>query len=329
MTTTPPGAPTHLLLPGSIEEYLVSDVPVSSPGESAGRLRQTLAGRRFEAVTDVAVCEGTRLVGLVPLETVLAAGADVPMRDLMDSDPPVVAPGLDQEKAAWHAVEKGRSSLAVVAADGTFRGLVPPTRLMGVLLREHDEDVTRLAGVLSTTASAREATEEALGRRLWHRLPWLVVGLVGAGLSARFMQGFEAQLEADLRLAFFVPGVVYLADAVGTQTEALVIRGLSVGVSVRRVLRLETFTGVLLGLALGLASLVAVALAFRSLELGTVVGISLLAACSVATVVAMVLPLVMTRLGRDPAYGSGPLATVVQDLLSLLIYLTVARALLG
>ena len=131
------------------------------------------------------------------------------------------------------------------------------------------------------------------------------------------------------RLLARVPGVVYMADAIGTQTEALVIRGLSVGVSVRRVLRLETLTGLALGVLLAAVSVPAVVAVFGSVDLALVVAISLFAACAVSTVVAMALPGLMSRLGRDPAYGSGPLATVVQDLLSLLIYFAVATAILG
>ena len=143
------------------------------------------------------------------------------------------------------------------------------------------------------------------------------------------MRGFEGDLASDVRLAFFIPGIVYMADAVGTQTEALVIRGLSVGVPVRRVFRLEVLTGLLIGLALALITLPAVGVVLGSLQLAVVVSSSLVAACAVATAVAMTLPWAMARFGRDPAFGSGPLATVVQDLLSLVIYFAIATAVMG
>jgi magnesium transporter len=330
MTSSPDAVNVDVpLMPGSIEQYLAARVPVCRSDDRAADVRVALHGQNLDSVADVAVCDGERLLGLIPAERLLAADDTDLAAELMDPDPPVVAPGLDQEKAAWKAVQHGESSLAVVGTDGDFRGLVPPARLMGVLLREHDEDVTRLAGVTSSTASARHASEEPLAARLKHRLPWLVVGLIGSAAAASLMRGFEEELASDLRLAFFVPGVVYMADAVGTQTEALIIRGLSVGVSVRRVLRLELLTGLALGILLGGATLLAVWGIFGSLDLAVVVAISLFAACGVATIVAMALPWVMVRFGRDPAYGSGPLATVVQDLLSLLIYFLVAQALLS
>src|SRR5690606_9023155 len=169
----------------------------------------SMLGRAYASAADVAVCEvladgSQRLVGLVPLATALAADPSTPMGELMDDDPPVVAPGLSQEKGAWKAARHGESSLAVVDDEGRLRGLVPPSRLLAVLLAEHDEDLARLGGFLSSSASARHALDEPLGARLWHRLPWLLIGLVGSALAALLVQGFEADLEADVRLAFFI-----------------------------------------------------------------------------------------------------------------------------
>ena len=151
----------------------------------------------------------------------------------MNTSPPVVTPTADQEAVAWEMVRRGGSSAAVVDAAGEFIGLVPPHQMLGVLLTEHDEDLARLGGYLARTQSARSAAEETIPRRLWHRLPWLLLGLAGAMLAAIVVGGFEEQLDKTVLLAFFLPAVVYMADAVGTQTETVLIRGLSVGVQLR------------------------------------------------------------------------------------------------
>jgi magnesium transporter len=325
-----PGLPEPLL-PGSVDAYLVTDVPVCTPDTPAHALHDLLVGTRFDSAADVAVCvpangSSRRLVGLIPPERVLCAEPSVAARELMDTDPPVIAPGVDQEAAAWKAARHGESSLAVVDGDGTLRGLVPPARLLAVLLQEHDQDLARLGGFLSSAASARHAMDEPILARLWHRLPWLVVGLLGSAAAAFLVRGFEEALAADVRLAFFMPGLVYMAAAVGTQTETLVIRGLSVGVPIRGVFRLEAVTGLIVGVALAALTLPAVWWVLGSGELAVVVSLSLVASCAVATVVALLLPWGMARAGRDPAFGSGPLATVVQDLLTLVIYFAIATA---
>jgi magnesium transporter len=325
---------TQPLVRGSVDSYLVTDVPLCGPDTTMTELHAMLIGRTYESTADVVVCTfdddaGHRLLGLIPLERVLAADPTRLARDLMDPDPPVVLPELNQEKAAWRAANHGQSSLAVVDPDGVFRGLVPQARLLTVMLTEHDQDLARLGGFLSSASSARHAMDEPIRARLWHRLPWLMLGLLGSAGAAALVQGFQADLMSDVRLAFFIPGIVYMADAVGTQTETLVIRGLSVGVPIRRVFRLETLTGLLVGLVLAAITLPAVWLVLGSPELALTLSLSLVAACAVATVVAMSLPWLMSRGGRDPAYGSGPLATVVQDLLSLVIYFAIASTIMG
>jgi magnesium transporter len=197
-----------------------------------------------------------------------------------------------------------------------------------VLLAEHHEDMARLGGMQRDALSAQRSLQEPVWRRLAHRLPWLVVGLLGMLLAADLVAAFEHQLQVNLVLAFFLPGIVYLADAVGTQTETLVVRGLSVGIPIRRIVRQELVTGVLIGVGLGLASMTVALWRWDSTSFVTVLGISLVAACATATAVAIALPWLLHRLGGDPAFGSGPLATVIQDLLSILIYLAVARALM-
>ena len=310
-------------------ELLAAEVPRCTPGDRAGDIRRDLVGRRFESAGDVAVLDGARLVGVVRIEDLLAAADDARAADLMDPDPPRIAPGTDQEVAAWQAVQHREGSLAVVDADGGFLGLIPPDRLLGVLLHEHDEDMARLGGFLRGSEVARLASVEPVRRRLWHRLPWLLVGLAGALLAAAIVGGFEEELSRNVLLAFFIPGIVYMADAVGTQTETIVIRGLSVGVSIRRVLVRELVTGLVVGMILAGAFIPVGLAAWGDAEVIFSAALALFAACSVATLVAMSLPVLFHRLKADPAFGSGPLATVIQDLLSILIYLAIALAVLG
>lgn len=143
------------------------------------------------------------------------------------------------------------------------------------------------------------------------------------------MGAFEQKLAANVVLAFFVPGIVYMADAVGTQTETLLIRGLSVGVPIRNVVRRELLTGLLVGSGLSLAFFPIAVWVWGAPDVALAVSISLFAACSTATLVAMLLPWVLSRIGKDPAFGGGPLATVIQDLLSILIYLATATVVVG
>jgi magnesium transporter len=290
-------------------------------------LRRSLEGVHFESATHIGVCNEGKLVGVLRVEALFAALPDTQVRDIMDDDPPLVAPGVDQELAAWKAVQHGESALAVVDNGGRFVGFLPPDRLLAVLLHEHEEDMARLGGFLRDSSMARAASEEPILKRFWHRVPWLLLGLAGAVAAADIVGAFEHQLQANVMLAFFIPGIVYLADAVGTQTEALMIRGLSVGVPIGRVLRREILTGLAIGLALAMVFYPLALWRWNGAGIAAAVSLAIFAACATATSVAMALPWILQKMGIDPAFGSGPLATVIQDLLSIIIYLAIATAL--
>lgn len=326
---TPPHTDAGSALYETAAELASSEIPIAAASQSAATLREALAGRRYESASHIVVCEDRRFLGLVRIEDLLAAPGDVALAELMDAEAPVVAPGVDQEVAAWRAVRQGESALTVVDERGDFVGLIPPHRLLAVLLAEHEEDLSRLGGFIRTTEEVRTTSEEPVQRRFRHRIPWLLVGLLGAMLAADLVGSFESELQGTVMLAFFIPGLVYLADAVGTQTETVIIRGLSVGVPMRRMLGRELLTGLAIGLALALVAGPVVLWRWGTAEVALVVGLSVFAASSTATLAAMLLPWLLEARGLDPAFGSGPLATVIQDLLSILIYFAIATAVLG
>ena len=307
-------------------EKATRSVPIAAPGDTAGEVRAAIAGRTFECAEDVAVLEGEFLQGVLPIEHLLAAEAAQPLESIMDADPPKIVDGCDQEAVAWRMIERGQASVAVVDADGRFGGLISPHAMVSALLAEHDESLARLGGYLAGSRRARQAAEENVTRRLWHRLPWLIVGLAGAMLSVAIVSGFERELNAEVLLAFFLPAVIYMADAVGTQTEAILIRAMSAGVTVRSVFVRELATGAILGGLVGTTFLVFALATFGDPEIAVAVAVALFASCSIASVIAMFLPWALAKAGRDPAFGAGPLATVIQDLLSIVVYFAVATA---
>jgi magnesium transporter len=307
-------------------EHAAVRVPIANPAETIGGVRRSLAGAAYEMASHIVVCDHGRFVGILTVEDLFAAPEDSAVASVMDRDPPTIAPGADQEVAAWHAVKHGEAALSVVDQDGRFLGIIPPHRLLAVLLQEHNEDMARIGGFLKNSSAALRASEEPVHRRFWHRVPWLLLGLAGVFLAADIIGLFEASLQEHLILAFFIPGIVYLADAVGTQTEMVLVRGLSVGVPVRRVVGREILSGITIGLALGAAAFPIVLWRWGDWEIALGMGISIFAACSIATLIAMLLPWIFDQFDLDPAFGSGPLATIIQDLLSVLIYFAIMTA---
>ena len=310
-----------------VGHYLVANVPTAGIDESAAVAREGLIGKSFDDASHVFVLnKDGRLAGVIEIGDLMAANASVPLSDLMrPGDRHIVSPDTDREDAASTAIRTGISCLPVCGANGRFMGAVPATAMMSILRDEHLEDLHHMVGILGRSESAQAALTASPPRRALFRLPWLLVGMAGSALATALMAHFETALAANIAVAFFVPAVVYLADAVGTQSEAVAVRAISLtGADLIPLLAGELGTGILIGTALSAIAFPLILFAFSNVALAATVSLALIAASSIATTIGFVLPWLFARLGYDPALGSGPLATVIQDVLSILIYFLVA-----
>jgi magnesium transporter len=308
----------------------LSKVVTAMPDTTVADLLSRLAAEG-EANADIIYLVSARgkLMGQILVQRLLTAPASAALSTLMS---PPIAPlplDTDQERVGLHAVKHHASSVPIVDHDGHFVGVVAASALLRILHHEHVEDLHRLAGIARETSQARHSFDAPSMQRARTRLPWLLVGLLGSSLATWVMSAFERTLEARLAVVFFVPGIVYLADAIGTQTEAIAVRFLSLSHTTpfRRVLGGEVRTGLLIGAVLGTLALGAVAWAFNDARLGVAVALSIFCAGGLATTVGLLFPWALARAGLDPAFGSGPLATIVQDVLTLLVYFLIVSAL--
>jgi magnesium transporter len=309
--------------------HLVASFARARPEETAAAVLARIAAEKPASVELVLVVRADgRLCGVVPLQRLFAANGNTALAKIQDSKFPQVKPKEDQEHAASLALHHGADALPVVDDAGRPLGVMPAQALLQVLRREHVEDIHVLAGIKRESSQARHAIEDPPLRRLQHRLPWLLVGLAGSALATLAMASFESTLARNVAVGFFVPGIVYLADAIGTQSEAIAVRGLSLTrAGIAHLAASELGTGLLLGAVLGLLAYLPVRLAFGDGGLAAAVACAIFAAGGMAAALGLLLPWALARAGRDPALGSGPLATVIQDILSVLVYLGVVRAL--
>jgi magnesium transporter len=167
--------------------------------------------------------------------------------------------------------------------------------------------------------------KKPIGYLFRHRFPWLLLGLLGGIGVSVIVSGYEEILKQDIRLAFFIPVIVYMSDAVGTQTETIYVRGLvRKGTKFSTYLFKETMLGLGLGAVFGAALGSFAALWLQAPAIGLTVGIAMFVSVALAPLLALAIPFLIVRDHQDPAFGAGPFATIVQDLISMLIYFLVA-----
>jgi magnesium transporter len=306
----------------SAAHHLVETAPTATGTDTVAEALRRLGSEHAADATSVYVVDpGHQLVGVVPIGELLRQPPDRPLGEIMGQPPPVVALEMDQEHVANTALRHHLTAVPVADSAGRFLGVVPARALLQILRHEHVEDLHRMAGIQRESVQARHALEATPVRRARDRLPWLLVGLAGSMVATAVVDGFEQTLQVQLVVAFFMPGLVYLTDAIGTQSEAIMVRGLSTTHQpAGKLLWGELRTGLLLGVVLGALVFAGVMAAYQNLRLALAVGGTVVTAGLTACTVGMGLPWLLNRLGRDPAFGSGPLGTIIQDVLTLLIY---------
>jgi magnesium transporter len=310
------------------KELMTTSVPKAQPDETVGVALKRLREQKPEEASHLYLIDvASVLTSQVPIERLIAAAPETRLGDLRGDPPIEVRPDDDAEMVALLAVERHDADVAVVDDKRELIGAIPIGRLLRLLHESHVDEILRRAGVGAGHPSPAEAHETIRAFRA--RMPWLALGLLGGMLAGGVAGIFEESLKREVTLAFFLPLVVYMADAIGTQTETILVRRMVYGrVPLFAQLRREALLGLLIGLTSGGAAWMGLWLLDGRGHVAVVVALTILCSSIIATLIASLLPWILDRMGFDPAMASGPVATVLQDLLSVAIYLGIATAII-
>ena len=289
--------------------------------------------RNAEHVEDVYVVyvtdEDGQLAGYVKLKQLLLSRATTRVKAIMEPDVISVTTGVDQEEVARIMERYDLVSLPVIDVDGRLVGRITIDDIVDVIRDEAEEDIQRMSGL-----SGAEAPTDTVLRITRGRLPWLMLGMVGAGLSGLVIGSFEDALEQAVVLAAFIPVVMAMAGNAGIQSSAIVVQGLASGdvwsSDVSRRLGKEVLVALINGLALSLSLagfVLAVGLGGDSVRLALTAALSLFIVILLATCIGTTVPLLLHRMHVDPAIATGPFITTSNDILGLAVFFLLATLL--
>ena len=270
-----------------------------------------------------------KLLGVLSLHHLVLTRPSTPVGDLMVADPLRVQAEADQETAARLLVDNNLLALPVVDDQDRLLGIITQDDIADVLEEEATEDIERLGGSQPLEMPYRVASVPVLVRR---RVGWLLFLFLAGLMTTQVLVSFQSRLELVPALTLFIPLIVGIGGNVGSQTATTLVRAIGIGeVDIRDagwVMLKELATGLLIGLILGLAGLLRGGLA-AGLQIGIVVALTILVLTIWSSGVAAVLPLILRKIGFDPAVVSAPFIATLVDATGLLIYLTIAGLVLG
>ena len=274
--------------------------------------------------------DANKLVGVISIKELFRSEPATTIASLMKKDLVTIRPHTKQERAASLAIKHSLKAVPIVDKNDVLLGIVPSDEILRILDEENTEDFLRSAGIHDLISIKTDFFNAPISLHIKKRLPWLILGLIGGLIAAAVVGFFEATLKKTLILAAFMPALVYIADAVGAQSQTIFIRTLSVNPEFNIKKYLIREVGVGLSLAVILSLMVATATYFIWFLplLSLVLGVSFFATILAAIIIAIALPWFFNSINIDPAIASGPFATIIRDVLSVFIYLTIAMILL-
>jgi len=280
-----------------------------------------------------------KLKGELLARTLLLSPPEKKVSEIIDEEKLITLTAAQDQKDALDTFKRYDSvALPVVDSNGYLIGVVTVDDMLDVAEEEETEDIQKFGGI--------EALEDPyidlpIPELIKKRAVWLVILFVGEMLTASAMAFFEDELAKAIVLATFIPLIISSGGNSGSQAASLIIRSLSLGeISISdwwKVMRRELASGLALGCILGFIGVLRVvlwAMAFghyntQWLYIGFTIGLSLVGIVMFGTLTGSMLPLLLKRLGLDPAVSSAPFVATLVDVTGIVIYFSVASMLLG
>lgn len=307
--------------------------------EEALKYLRMQARERLETIYYAYCLDGQqRLRGVVSLRQLFAASGEKTVSEIMSTDLVTADEEMDQEALSRLIAEHDLVAIPVLDAEGRMKGIVTVDDIVDVVHEEATEDMQRMggSGVLDAPYLETPITE-----MLRKRGGWLAVLFLGELFTASAMAHFEDEIHRAIVLTLFIPLIVSSGGNSGSQASTLVVRAMALG-EIRltdwfRVMKRELATGFSLGLVLGALGFLRVCLwefAFHSfgvhwLLIAVTVALSIVGVVACGSVTGSMLPFILTRFKLDPASASAPFVATLVDVCGLVIYFSVASAILA
>jgi magnesium transporter len=273
------------------------------------------------------VDNGNTLLGRVSLKRIILAADDTQIRDLHVSNIESVQTYFKVEEVAEIMQKYDLEAVPVVNVQGKLMGRITIDDVLDVITEQAEIDQQIMSGISENIEE--DDTVWTLSRA---RLPWLLIGTVGGLLGAQFIGLFEADLELVPAMAFFIPLITATGGNVGIQSSTIVVQTLAGGGSAYAGSMWQRLSKALLVAVMNGAVIAGVVFSFNifftNIVLATVVSMALLSVVLLASLMGTITPLVLNKLGINPALASGPFITTANDLLGLAVYFWVARLLI-
>jgi magnesium transporter len=311
-------------------QSVINQVLVIHKQDSVKKARSIIANNTPASINYIYVVNSNQqLEGVVSIRELFLASPEQTISRIMQRQLITVRPTTSPTRAAYLALKHNIKSIPVVDKNNVLQKVFESDEILRLLYQDFRQDLLRLSGIIPSTSTSQAVRQTNFWQSLRGRLPWIIFGLIGGAFIAQFLQAFEEVLLTDIMFVPFIPLIVYIANAVGIQTQTLYIRDEAQEPSIKTYpfLLRQLAEGVGIGLFTWLSLAIITFISWGSARLGLIIGLAMNISILVSIVQAVGIPYALIKLKKDPAIGSGPFATLLQDFTSVAIYILVVATL--
>ncbi len=317
----------------SLKKCILTKIPIVKKNYTVRRVLSILEkeSNTYDSVDYIYVTDNNKnLIGVFSIEELFNKPKDTSVGKFMQTKLVTVSPEIEIERIAHLALKHDLKAIPVVKSRKLI-GIISSRKIVSIVNRALREDIFHFAGIHKSHLDFESSLEVPLFKVLRDRLSWLIVGLFGAMFIALYISLFEETLVKYLIVASFVPAIVYISDALGTQLQTIFVRDLAVlgkGINLKKYFFRQMMVSFLIAMVIGIIMFSVISLFWGVPFIAFVISSAVLLSLLITSLTALLITLAIKRFRFDPALGSGPIATIISDITSVIIYFLVVVLLL-
>jgi magnesium transporter len=309
----------------SIEKHILTKIPVVMQNSTIADVFSLLEKRntKFDSVDYIYVINKKEmLIGFIYIQDLFNNPKSMRIKKFIKKNIITISINAGMEKVAHLALKHNLKQIPVTRSKKLV-GVVLSRHILSTINRSLKEDIFHFAGIHKAHLDFENSMKISLFKALMLRLPWISTGLIGAMIIALYIGLFEETISKYVIIASFVPAIVYLSDALGGQFQTIFIRDLAIlgkDLNLKEYFIKQINIGVLISFVVGMLLFISISLIWRLPRTAFIISLASFITIITASINALLITHLLNKFKFDPALGGGPIATIMSDLISVIIY---------
>lgn len=308
----------------NIKHHLIKRVPIVSIDSNLKKVLSMLekSSNKYDSVDYIYVIDKDKnLVGMFYAQDLFNRRTNAPVKKFMRKIVSV-SEDMEIERVASIALKHNLKQIPVTRSRKLI-GVVSTREIFSTINKSLKKDIFRSAGIYRPQIENEDSMSVPLLKAVESRTSWLIVGLAGAIIMAVYIGSFEEILTRHIIIASFIPAVVYMSGALATQFQTILVRDLAIWgaeLNLKKYIARQIGIGTLMSIAIAIIMFTLISIIWQEPNIAFVISLASFISLFITGAVSIFITLLIKKFKFDPALGSGPIATVMSDLISVVVY---------